>query len=259
MQPYRNYEDKFRLPNGRTVYIPTAEIRCFGTDLIKWLVRRWRTPRYFFHLRQGGHVAAARKHMKNSYFLTCDLSRCFEHVTRSKVHRALRSVGFGHKDAWEFACKSVVKSSDVGVHSLPFGFPQSPILASLAIDKSALGAAFKHLLRGEVTLSVYMDDMILSACEHQLIEQAFGTVVDAANTSGFAINVSKTFGPAEAVEVFNLRLTKGSLSVAEQRMILFEQAVLSSNPDAVDGVIGYVKTVNEDQASRLRLASGRAS
>jgi hypothetical protein len=259
MQLYRNYDDKFSLPNGNMVYAPTSETRRFGSDLINWISRRWRIPRHFYHLRPGGHVAAARSHLTDSFFLRCDLSRCFDHVTRSKIHRALKSLGFGHVDAWEFACKSVVaKPSDEKVLSLPFGFPQSPILASLAIDRSALGATLKRLLRSEVRLSVYMDDMLFSAGEQHTLEQAFGTTVEAAAKSGFAINASKTIGPAEAVEVFNLRVTNGSLSVTEQRMRLFEEAVLCTNPLVVEGVIGYVGTVNKAQASRLRLASERA-
>jgi hypothetical protein len=257
MQPYYNYSGKFALPNGKMVYLPTEETKRFGSDLIKWISRRWRIPRHFFHLRRGGHVAAARKHLNGSFFLTCDLSRCFDHVTRSKIHRALKSLGFSHNDAWEFACKSVVAKQ--GALSLPFGFPQSPILASLAIDRSALGAALKRLPRDRVRISVYMDDMLLSAGEQHLLEQAFGAIDESAKKSGFAINASKTVGPAEAVEVFNLRLTNGSLSVAEQRMSLFEEAVLCSNPFVVDGVIAYVGTVNEDQASVLRLASARAT
>lgn len=257
MQPYYNYQNKYTGRDGKIVYLPTKETSRFGSDLMRWISRRWRIPRHFYHLRRGGHVAAARNHLDDSFFLTCDLSRCFDHVTRSKIHRALKSLGFCHKDAWEFACKSVVPK-ERGL-SLPFGFPQSPILASLAIDRSALGAAIKRLLRGRIRISVYMDDILLSADEPYLLEQAFGTIVASTEKSGFAINTSKTVGPADAVEVFNLRLMNGSLSVAEQRMSLFEEAVLCSNPFVVDGVIAYVGTVNEGQASALRLALARAT
>jgi Reverse transcriptase (RNA-dependent DNA polymerase) len=260
MQPYHNYKDKFPLPNGKMIYLPTEETRRFGIDLIRWVLRKWRRPGYFYHLRQGGHVAAARNHLNDSFFLRCDLSRCFDHVTRSKIHRTLKSLGFGHKDAWEFACKSVVaKISQERALSLPFGFPQSPILASVAIDRSALGAALRRIRRGEVRISVYMDDLLLSAGERHLLEQAFGTIVEAAKRSGFSVNASKTAGPAEAVDVFNLRLTNGGLSVTEQRMSRFQEAVLRSNPFVVDGVIGYVGTVNKVQAARLRLLSARAT
>jgi hypothetical protein len=100
-----------------------------------------------------------------------------------------------------------------------------------------------------------MDDMLLSAVERRVLEQAIETIVEAANKSGFAMNTSKTVGPADAVEVFNLQLTNGSLSVVEQRMKLFEEVVLCSERSVVDSVIGYVQTVNKDQASRLRLVS----
>ena len=260
MQPYQNYGDKFILPNGKIVYVPTTETRYFGRDMIKWISRRWRIPRHFYHLRRGGHVAAARSHLNDSFFLACDLLHCFDSVTRSKIHRALKCLGFSHRDAWEFACKSVIfKSDGDGVHSLPFGFPQSPILASLAIDRSALGSALRRVLNSGVKLSMYMDDMLLSGCEPDALAHAFGNIVEAAGKSGFLINAAKTIGPAEAVEVFNLRLTRGSLSVVERRMRRFEEAVLSSNSFIVESIIGYVGTVNEEQAACLRLGAGRTA
>ena len=100
-----------------------------------------------------------------------------------------------------------------------------------------------------------MDDMLLSAAERCVLEQAIGTIVEAANKSGFAMNASKTVGPADTVEVFNLQMTNGSLSVVEQRMKIFEEAVFCNDRFVVDSVIGYVQTVNKDQASRLRLVS----
>ena len=170
---HHNYNEKFTLPNGKTVYIPTKDSRHFGRQLQKWILYRWTPPRYFYHLRRGGHVAAVRSHLKDHWFLRCDLSRCFDHVTRSKIHRCLKSIGFTHRDAWEFACKSTVsKPSLINSFSLPFGFPQSTILASIVIDRSLFGIELKKILDLEVRLSMYVDDIIISSREPAILKIA---------------------------------------------------------------------------------------
>ena len=68
-------------------------------------------PRYFYHLRTGGHVGALSEHLHNLCFATLDISRFFDSVTRAKIHRALRSIGIAHDRAWEITQKSTVEKT----------------------------------------------------------------------------------------------------------------------------------------------------
>ena len=71
-----------------------------------------------------------------------------------------------HGFAWDAACQSTVSKDGRGApYSLPFGFVQSPVLASLALATSALGAALSKLHSGGLVLSVYMDDSVLFRSE----------------------------------------------------------------------------------------------
>ena len=158
------YIHRFDLPKGHQVFVPSSQSRQDG-DAIRLDVRqRWRPPPYHYHLRSGGHVSALEAHLPNRIFATLDISGFFDSVTRSKIHRALRGIGLRHEPAWEIAQRSTVeKNKDRGDFSLPYGFVQSPILASLALDKSGLGRAMSAVARSNHTrLTCYVDDVILS-------------------------------------------------------------------------------------------------
>ena len=65
MQPYHNYKDKFPFPNGKMIYVPTEETRRFGSQSNTYGSHgNEENLCYFYHLRRGGHVAAARNHFK---------------------------------------------------------------------------------------------------------------------------------------------------------------------------------------------------
>jgi hypothetical protein len=114
--------------------------------------RRWRPPHYFYHLRPGGHVAALRGHLHNRCFATLDISHFFDSITRAKNHRALRNIGIRHDRAWEIAQESTVeKTLRQRDFSLPYGFIQSPVLASLTLDRSAFGRVMKTVARSNHT------------------------------------------------------------------------------------------------------------
>ena len=259
MHYYANYSHTLMLPNGKAVHVPTVETRELGRKLQKWILRRWRPPRYFFHLRHGGHVAAVRLHLHDSWFLRCDLAECFAHVTRTKIHRCLKCIGFTHRDAWEFACKStVLKSPASKTFSLPFGFPQSTILASLVIDKSALGTVLRDCWHSTVRMSVYVDDIIISSVAGETLEDAMQRISSAAiKFSDFKINTAKTTeGPVRTVDVFNIQLSYESMRITDERIAAFEAAMRRNSLHSNNAIISYAKTVNKEQGMRLEYVKG---
>src|SRR3546814_19570388 len=91
-----------------------------------------------------------------------DLRRFFDQIARTKVHRALKVTGLPHTDAWEMACDSTVdKRPPHRAFSLPFGFVQSPIVASVVLAQSALGGAIRRLSRDGMPIPVYVDHLPL--------------------------------------------------------------------------------------------------
>src|SRR6185437_6704852 len=94
---FETYTHKFMDGSGRLIFVPTTDAQEFG----EWLHRRilkqhWSPPGYFYHFNDGGHVAAARVHLLSRFFVRRDLAKFFDSVSRGRVHRSLRRIGFKH-------------------------------------------------------------------------------------------------------------------------------------------------------------------
>ena len=250
---FGTYVYKFTSRNGHQVFVPSESGRQAGAVVHADVRRRWQPPHYFYHLRAGGHVAALRAHLHNRCFATLDISGFFDSITRSKVHRALRSIGLDHCRALEIAQESTVeKTRRKRDFSLPYGFVQSPALASLALDRSALGRSLKAVARSNHTrLSCYVDDIVLSGAEEAAIESSRLTLIDAAHKSGFVFNSVKSQLPGPEITAFNIALTHDVMAITDDRMREFESDILGMPPIAAAAVIAYVRTVNRLQAAHL--------
>src|SRR3546814_11290010 len=56
------FDHHFALKPGTRVYIPTDEGRERGEAIKSQIEALWTPPANYFHLQQGGHVAAVREH-----------------------------------------------------------------------------------------------------------------------------------------------------------------------------------------------------
>jgi hypothetical protein len=256
----RNFDHKFPLKSGVVAYVQDDRQRGDGYQLCDWIESRWSPPDHLYHFRAGGHVEAARLHQNAPFILGLDLRRFFDQVTRSKAHRALRQIGYSNTDAYKFASESTVsKSGRPGAYSLPFGFVQSMHLASLALHHSALGRAMVNVQRDGVNLSQYVDDLLLSANDADALVAARARLIRGADKAGFAFNDTKERGPANRIEAFNIHIGRGRLEVTNHRMADFRHTVREPPHEPALATIGYVRTVNVDQAddlAALRTAAG---
>jgi hypothetical protein len=214
------------------------------------VLRRWRVPPYFYHLRKGGHLAAVKAHLHNRCFTTLDISGFFDSVTRSKIYRALCGIGIDRQRAWDIARDSTVGKTKRNF-SLPYGFVQSPALASLTLDRSALGRLMKVFARSNHTrLSCYVDDVVLSGVEYDAVESGRLALIDAARLSNFVINTTKSQRPAPQIAVFNIVLSNGEMALTSDRMHQFERDLIHTTPSGAAAILAY-RSVNPLQADRL--------
>jgi hypothetical protein len=248
---FGTYLHKFVLPNGRQVFVPSTSARKAGSVVHADVLRRWRVPHYFYHLQSGGHLAAAKAHLHNRCFSTLDISGFFDSVTRSKICRALRSIGIERRKSWEIAQQSTVEKMS-GTFSLPYGFVQSAVLASLALDRSALGRRIAVLGRSNhVRLSCYVDDLVLSGVEECAVESGRLALIEAAHLSNFVINATKSQLPGPQITVFNIVLSNGEIALTADRMQQFEKDLIHATQPAAAAILAYVRTVNSSQADHL--------
>ncbi|MGM8413564.1 reverse transcriptase domain-containing protein [Enterobacter hormaechei subsp. xiangfangensis] len=245
------WEHKFELKKDRWVYVPTREIAKLGKKIHQYLRFKWNAPLYFYHLRDGGHVAAAKMHSKSDFFALVDIKNFFNCTTQSRVTRELKKF-IPYAEARRLAKLSTVKIASIQPikRAVPYGFPQSPILASLCLNNSHAGSVINRIIKsGHVRISVYMDDVILSGNDITILKKEFENILTALVKSKYEINEKKKRYPAPEIEVFNILLSKNSVKIAPERMVAFIQAYAKSeSEDERGGIARYVYSVNEQQA-----------
>lgn len=214
----------------------------------------WKPPSNFYHLKSGGHVAAVRSHLHNSYFAKIDLSRFFERVTRNRIIKRLCSIGIDADEASDFAILSTVwrygrKQDGTKRFVLPYGFVQSALLASLDLDKSQLGREISGLVDNGLSVSVYVDDIVISGTAEGQVLGAYNRLNDAAAISGFPVNADKSTSVQAHMRAFNIDFSHNHMEVAPDRMREFERDVMMAiEDDSKIAVVAYVKSINHEQS-----------
>jgi hypothetical protein len=157
--------------NGKHIFVPNND--CIRRDeiLLRFCSQNVEFPAYFFHYQAGGHVAALHRHLENKFFFRIDIENFFYSISRNRVARTLHQKGF--RNARSYADWSCVKNPfEKPSYSLPIGFVQSPVLASLAILGWPLATAIEGALANGVLISVYFDDFIGSAMDQETLASA---------------------------------------------------------------------------------------
>lgn len=107
-----------------------------------------------------------------------------------------------------------------------------------------------------MSVSVYMDDIIIASNDPGQLALLLSEIRPISESSKFPLNSSKEEGPAETITAFNIELSKNVLKLTEERLEQFKEdyaAAVSSNVQG--GIVGYVSTVNSEQASEIEDSS----
>jgi hypothetical protein len=227
---FQNY-DYLRWKNGKPLYEPNAKSRLLGKVIQRRIADVYKFDDFVYHFKDDSHVKALHSHRDNAFFCRIDISRFFYSVSRNRVKRALKQIGV-HTPEY-FAKWSTVKSpyADIPGYVVPYGFTQSPVLATLALAVSAVGV-FLRGLSPAITASVYMDDICLSSKDEAALTDAFAGLLQAVGEAGFVLNDEKSRPPSAAIDIFNCSLENGVTGVLPERIAEF-YAVERSDPSAL--------------------------
>lgn len=230
---------------GKPVFVPTTIGRRIGKEVKAEVERAYSFDPIYSHLNAGGHVAALHLHRENTFFARIDLSRFFYSISRRRVKSALDRVGVGKADFYS-KWSTVRNPFEDPRYALPYGFVQSPILASLVVATSALG---NHLssLPAEVRPAVYVDDITLSAQDSGALKEAFDSTLAAIQADGFAISESKVRPPSQQMDIFNCDLSHGRTVVRDDRIAEF----FAKEPEAAseEAFLAYCASVEDGNAA----------
>lgn len=246
------WKSKFKVKNSSWVFVPNYSTKIYGKKIKSKIENLWEKPNYYFHLRDGGHVEALKSHLSHRYFIHTDIKDFFGCINKSRLTRNLK-IFFDYKTAREIAEQSTVQcpNSNNKKHILPFGFVQSPILASLCLHKSRLGAYLENLnMDSNFAVSVYMDDIVISSdCESDL-QKILSDLLSIAEHSHFQLNKDKTELSSRII-VFNVELSFNRLKINNKRIEKFVYDYINGNQFQKDGILGYIFSINPKQLDRL--------
>lgn len=252
MSTSKKWIHKFQIKNNVWVFIPNNESRLYGNKIKSKIEEKWKKPNYYYHFRDGGHVEALKSHLNNTFFIHADIQDFFGAINKSRVTRNLKNF-FGYKIAREIAENSTVQCphSNVKKYVLPFGFVQSPILASFCLHKSRLGVYLDKLYdSGDFKVSVYMDDIIISGKNLEDLNQILVELDRISNHSGFQLNQKKT-QISSKIKSFNIELSHNALRITKERMIEFISNYMSGGKYRRIGILCYISTINKEQLKIL--------
>lgn len=245
---FGNVAYSYRLPRGKPVFVPTEAGRKVARDLRAKLDAVFVPDPFFYHLRKGGHVDALHAHREKKYFARVDIQNFFYSVGRNQIARELQRLGLARGE--HFAKWSTVKNPLAGPpYSLPYGFVQSPILATLVLAKSVVGDCLREI-DGKVVVTVFMDDIAISGNVKRVIERTYKKIRRKITEAGFPINEQKSFGQSQGIELFNCQLKHMTTLVTEARQDEFyaeERGDLSR--EAFERYCASVAAGNEQQAA----------
>lgn len=232
--------------------MPSDDGRAVGYEL-KALVEATFTPDpFFYHLAEGGHVAAIHIHRRQKYFSRLDFASFFYSIARNRVARALREIGLARAESEYYAKWSCVKNPyERPSYALPYGFVQSPLLASLVLASSEVGT-FLRGLPERIVVSVYGDDIALSGNNRRVLQRVHRELRRVAVTSNFTVNEAKSIELGETVELFNCDLSHQNTIVTDaRRKEFYSVAKSTASETAFENYCAAIALGNEPDASRL--------
>ena len=216
---FENFTYSFKNDKGKPVFVPTEYGRKIADEIRQLVDERFSFESYYYHFGKGAHIAALHAHREHQFFARLDLKNFFYSVSRNRVKIALKDIGVPRAE--HYAKWSTVRNPyEDPRYSLPYGFPQSPLLATLALRKSILGQAIDGL-PPHIKRSVYLDDIAISANDRNELAAAFNTVKESATAANFTLNEQKLSEPAQEIDLFNCNLAHGTSVVSERRVAKF--------------------------------------
>lgn len=228
---YQKYDLKYEFKPDKFIFVPSDLSRKNGFLIKTELEQKWKTPSFFQHLLPKGHVKAIKKHLFQDWFIKTDLKDFFYHITQTKITRSLNALLHNYKKARDIAKISTVTSEidKKKIFHLPYGFIQSPIIASICLNHSRLGQYLHWLNSNGYKVSVYVDDIIISGKAKDDPINVLDQLRKLSIQSNLPLNSDKTVISYESITAFNIDLTFDQTLINPKRMIEFEKILNSDS------------------------------
>ena len=135
---------------------------------------------------------------------------------------------------------------------LPYGFTQSMALATLAIEKGALGAELVKQRASGIVTTMYVDDILISSDSAADLGGAFDGLIAAIETANLSLSEEKSSKPNNSVEAFNCVISEKGIKITDQRMSRFEEQLELASDYGKEAILRYVGVINAEQRQILK-------
>lgn len=226
---YQKYELKYKFKTDKFIFVPSEVSRIHGLKIKKELEKQFKIPSFYQHLLPKGHVKAIKKHLFQHWFIKADLKNFFYNITQTKITRSLNALLHNYEKARYIAKVSTVTSEidKKKIFHLPYGFIQSPIIASICLNHSGLGQYLHWLDSNGYKVSVYVDDIIISGKEKDDPIKVLDQLKKLSIQSNLPLNSDKTFISYESITAFNIDLTFNQTLINPESMKVFQEILKS--------------------------------
>ena len=110
----------------------------------------------------------------------------------------------------------------------------------------------EHHKSWNIAISVYMDDVIISAKQEEPLQEKAVSLKLAALKSKFALSAKKTSIVSRSIEVFNINLAHLSTKITTERLDSFRFAYQKSKCNHQKaGILNYICSINTVQAGQF--------
>jgi hypothetical protein len=101
-------------------------------------------------------------------------------------------------------------------------------------------------------LTVYVDDIIVSSNNEDVVGESLLSIRAAAAQSHFPVNETKSTGPLRSLHAFNVELQTGELEILQGRFDEMCGMVLRHGPGpSSSGILSYVRSISQEQAESM--------
>lgn len=241
---FQNYAYIMR-NKGKPIYVPTEYSKRLGEKIKRSVENAIEFPKYYFHLRSGGHVAAIHSHREFQYFCKIDIENFFYSIHRNRVERVLSNIAIYRSKS--FAKWSCVKIDGLTpAYRLPYGFVQSSILASLVLYQSSIGIFLEQAVK-RANVAVYVDDISMASNSLSNLETLYAELIATVERSGFVLNSRKAIAPSISMHIFNCNLRNEHSSVTDERKQKFAET--EHTPFGIASFDRYCQSVESGNAN----------
>lgn len=169
----------------REIYMPDRELKRLLKKINKKILSLIHFPNYVHCGPRNRSISTAVVgHKDYKYHLSLDIDSFFDNITCNVTKKALSDIGFNDM------LVNLITSVAVEDNKLPQGFPTSSLLSALVISRS-LNDFYKFHTKGNIKLSVYADDILISSGDQCLLKEAEGYIAKQLKGVGLTLNSNK--------------------------------------------------------------------